>query len=207
MARLKDAKCRLCRREGVKLFLKGERCFSPKCPIERKGAVPPGEHGPKRRRRVSDYGRQLREKQKVKRLYGVLERQFRRYYRQASKAKGVRGEVLLQILESRLDNVVFRLGLTGSRSLARQMVSHGFVQVDNGRVNVSSYQVKPNQIVSLTNKGLQLEHVKKSLADKDIKIPSWLQRKAAIGKMVRLAKRDEVEANIDEGLIIEYYSR
>ena len=120
MARYTDAKCRLCRREGVKLFLKGERCHTPKCPIDKKGPIPPGQHGPKGLRRMSDYGRQLREKQKAKRLYGVLERQFRRYYGQAAKKRGTTGEFLLQLLESRLDNFVYRLGLTPSRSVARR---------------------------------------------------------------------------------------
>jgi small subunit ribosomal protein S4 len=208
MARYKEAKCRLCRREGTKLFLKGERCYSPKCPIERKGAVPPGQHGQKRRRRLSDYGQQLREKQKVKRTYGVLERQFRRYFEKAAKAKGEKGKVLLQLLESRLDNVVFRLGFVSSRSMARQLVSHGFVLIDgNKKVNIASQQVKSGQMISLTSGGLNLDYVKKSLAEKGRKIPDWLTRKAAVGKMIRLPEREEVEADIDESLIVEYYSR
>lgn len=207
MARYKEAKCRLCRREGTKLFLKGERCYSPKCPIERKGAVPPGQHGQKRRRRLSDYGQQLREKQKVKRVYGVLERQFRRYFEKAAKAREEKGKVLLQLLESRIDNVVFRLGFVSSRSMARQLVSHGFVLIDNRKVNIASQQVKPGQVISLASNGLNLAHVKKALAEKSKNIPGWLKRKAAVGKMVRLPEREEVEADIDESLIVEYYSR
>ena len=208
MARYKDAKCRLCRREGIKLFLKGVRCYSPKCPIERKGAVPPGQHGQKRRRRLSDYGHQLREKQKVKRLYGVLERQFRRYFEKASKTKKGTGKVLLQLLESRIDNVLFRLGFVPSRSTARQLVSHGFVLVDGSKkVNIASQQIKPDQTISLTSGGLNLDYVRKSLAEKGRKIPDWLTRKAAVGKMIRLPEREEIEMDIDESLIVEYYSR
>jgi len=207
MARLVDVKCRRCRREGVKLFLKGERCYSAKCPIDKKGAVPPGEHGAKRRRRPSDYGLQLREKQKVKRLYGVLERQFRRYFNQARKVKAMTGEVLLQLLETRLDNVTYRLGLAASRSISRQLVSHGFIQVNGKKVNIPSYQARPGDVISLVPAGLNLSRVKESLADKDRKVSSWLQRKAVIGKILRLPKREEIEADIDENLIVEYYSR
>lgn len=207
MARYTDGKCRLCRREGIKLFLKGERCYSPKCPIERKGAVIPGQHGQKRRRRISDYARQLREKQKTKRLYGVLERQFKNYLKKAAKGEEATGEVLLQLLESRLDNIVFRLGLAPSRSVARQLVSHGYVLVDGKKVNIPSYQVESGQIVTLAPKGLEIDLVKKSLAEKDRKIPSWLERKAAVGRMARLPKREEIDVDIDEHLIVEYYSR
>lgn len=207
MTQSKDSICRLCRREGMKLFLKGERCYSPKCPIERKGAVPPGQHGQKRRRRPSSYGEQLREKQKVKRIYGVRERQFKRYFEKAIKVKEATGKVLLQLLETRLDNLVFRLGLVPSRSMGRQLVSHNFVLVDGKKVNIPSYQVNPNQIISLTTKGLNLDYVKKSLAEKDRKVPKWLTRKAAVGKMIRLPEREEVEADINETLIVEYYSR
>lgn len=206
MARLTDAKCRRCRREGAKLFLKGSRCYSAKCPIAKKGAVPPGQHG-LRRRRPSSYALQLREKQKVKRLYGVLERQFRRYFDQARQVRQATGEALLQILESRLDNVVYRLGFVSSRSLGRQLVNHGFVKVNDQKVDVPSFLVRPGQTISLTSRGLELDYVKQSLADKDRQIPSWLQRQAAIGKIVRLPKREEIEADIDEDLIVEYYSR
>jgi len=207
MARYKDAKCRLCRREGVKLFLKGERCYSPKCPVERKGAVFPGQHGQKRQRRLSDYGRQLREKQKTKRFYGILEKQFKNYFTKAVREKGNTGEKLLQLLESRLDNVIFRLSLTCSRSVARQLISHGHVLVEGKKVNIPSYLVKPGQVVALKPSGLKINEVKKSLADKDRKIPKWLTRKAAVGKMSRQPKREEIDLDVDESLIVEFYSR
>ena len=207
MARYTDAKCRLCRREGVKLFLKGERCYSPKCPIERKGAVPPGQHGARRRRRISEYGQQLREKQKAKRLYGVLERQFRRYIDKAAKNPQATGEVLFQLLESRLDNIVYRLGLVPSRSVARQLVSHGHVYVNDKRVNIASYQVKPGDIVRLGDKAMKIPAVGKNWADRAKNVPEWLQRKGPVGKMVRLPEREEIELGIDDKLIVEYYSR
>jgi small subunit ribosomal protein S4 len=207
MARYTDAKCRICRREGIKLFLKGDRCYSPKCPIERKGALIPGQHGQKRRRRQSDYGRQLREKQKTKRFYGVLERQFKKYFNQAAKKRGEVGERLLELLERRLDNVVFRLGLAPSRSVARQLVSHGHVLVDGKKVNIPSYQTKPGQVISFLPKALAVDLVKKSLDDKERKIPEWLEKKAGVGKVNRLPKRDEVDLEVDEHLIVEFYSR
>ena len=207
MARYPDSKCRLCRREGTKLFLKGERCFSPKCPLEKKGAVAPGQHGLKMRRRLSEYGVQLREKQKAKRTYGVLERQFRRYFKKAFKKRGVTGEALLQLLESRLDNVVYRLGFVPSRSVARQLVRHGHILVDGKKVDIPSYQVKPGQVINLNPKAMKMEVVKKSLAEKKKEIPSWLQKKAAVGKIIRLPTREEIGADIAEQLIVEYYSR
>jgi len=207
MARYLDSKCRLCRREGTKLFLKGERCFSPKCPLEKKGAVAPGQHGLKMRRRLSEYGVQLREKQKAKRTYGVLERQFRRYFKKAFKKRGVTGEALLQLLELRLDNVVYRLGLVPSRSVARQLVHHGHILVDGKKVDIPSYQVKPGQVINLNPKAMKIEVVKKSLAEKKKEIPSWLQKRAAVGKIIRLPTREEIGADIAEQLIVEYYSR
>ncbi len=207
MARYTDAKCRLCRREGIKLFLKGTRCFSPKCPIERRGGVPPGQHGQRRRRRSSEYGLQLREKQKAKRLYGVLERQFRRYYNEAAKVKKATGTVLLQLLERRLDNVVYCLGFAQSRGIARQLVNHGHILVDGKKVDIPSYQVKPGQIIGLTPKGLTIGQVKTALAEKDKKMPKWLKRKAAVGKVERLPERKEIETDINEQLIVEFYSR
>jgi len=207
MARYLDSKCRLCRREGTKLFLKGERCFSPKCPLEKKGAVAPGQHGLKMRRRLSEYGVQLREKQKAKRTYGVLERQFRRYFKKAFKKRGVTGEALLQLLESRLDNVVYRLGFVPSRSVARQLVRHGHILVDGKKVDIPSYQVKPGQVINLNPKAMKMEVVKKSLAEKKKEIPSWLQKRAAVGKIIRLPTREEIGADIAEQLIVEYYSR
>lgn len=201
---MENGKCKICRREGKKLFLKGERCYSPKCPLEKKGAVPPGAHGPRgRSRRLSDFGQQLREKQKAKRAYRVREAQFKRYFDLANK----RGLSLLQILESRLDNIIYRLGLVPSRSIARQTVSHGHVQVDGKKVNIPSYQLKPGQIVSLSPKGLEIDQVKKMLANKEYRVPAWLKRKAAVGKMERLPQREEIDTEVDEKLIIEYYSR
>jgi len=209
MARYLGAKCRLCRAAGTKLFLKADRCYSSKCPLERKGAVPPGQHGQKKKGRVrlSKYGEQLAEKQKIRRIYGVLEKQFRRYFEEALKAKGETGKTLLQLLERRLDNVIYRLGFAPSRSLARQLVRHGHVLVDNKKVNIPSYQVKPGQIISLTPKALKMEAVSKSLEEKERKIPSWLQRKAAIGKINRLPEREDVDFDINEDLIVEFYSR
>lgn len=207
MARYIEAKCRLCRREGIKLYLKGERCYSPKCPIERKGAVPPGQHGQRRFSRASGYSHQLREKQKAKRIYGVLERQFRNYFKKALKVKEATGKFLLQLLESRLDNVVYRLGFVPSRSVARQLVDHGHILVDNKKVTIPSYQVKPEQTITLSTKALKIELVKKSLAEKGKKIPDWLKVKAAVGKMVRLPEREEIDLDINENLIVEYYSR
>jgi len=200
-------KCRLCRREGEKLFLKGERCFSPKCPLERKGAVVPGQHGPRRRRkRVSDFGLQLREKQKAKRIYGVAESQFKKYVKRAvSKKKGADLRVV-QRLESRLDNLVFRGGLASSRSSARQIVSHGFCLVDGRKVDIPSYRVKPDQVVSLTPKGLKLTEVKKALAAKP-SVPKWLAKKAASVKIKRLPDKEEAGGEFDAKLIIEFYSR
>jgi small subunit ribosomal protein S4 len=207
MAKYIDAKCKLCRREGTKLYLKGARCYSPKCPLERKGATVPGEHGQKRRSKLSDYGFQLREKQKLKRYYGVLERPFRRYYQIARKAKQDTGEKLLQILESRLDNLVYRAGFAPSRSVARQLVSHGHILVDAKKVNIPSYLVKPGQVVSLSPQAQKINLVAETLADKDINVPSWLKRKAVLAKLERLPKRDEIDVDVQEQLIVEFYSR
>lgn len=206
MARYTGAKCKLCRREGMKLFLKADRCFSAKCPLEKKGAVPPGQHGQKRSRRLSNYGQQLREKQKAKRLYGVLERQLRRYLNKAMKQKGATGKALLQILESRLDNIVYRLGFAPSRSAARQLVGHGHILIDGKKVNISSYRVKSGQAVHLTTKGMKMDSIKKTLADKK-EVPPWLQRQAAMGRMIRLPVGKELGDDINEQLIVEYYSR
>lgn len=207
MARYTEAKCRLCRREGKKLFLKGSRCYTQKCPIDRKGALPPGQHGQKGVRRMSDYGKQLREKQKIKRSYGILERQLRIYYEEAMGVKGATGEALLQMLETRLDNLVYRLGLTLSRSIARQIVNHGQVLVDNNKVTIPSYRVKIGQVISLSDKAAGITAVKESLADKERKTPDWLERKANSGRIKHLPKRDEIDADFDENLVVEYYSR
>jgi len=190
----------------MKLFLKGERCYT-RCPIEKKGAVPPGQHGLKSSmRRMSDYGKQLREKQKVKRIYGLSEKQMKNYFQKAFKGKQATGETLLQLLESRLDNILYRLGFVNSRHFARQLVSHKHVLVDGEKVNIPSYQLKKNQTVSLGPKALKLALVKKALAEKT-KVPEWLKKKAAVGQMVRLPKREEIEGDINDQLIVEYYSR
>lgn len=203
MAKYTDAKCRLCRREGAKLFLKGERCSSSKCPIERKGAVAPGQHGSKTRREPSNFGLQLREKQKMKRTYGVLERQLRRYIKEAS----AHNQTIIQMLERRLDNVTYRLGFTPSRSVARQIVSHGHVLVDNKKVKTPSYIVKPENMISLDKKSLAMVTVKKIITDKNYNPPSWLTRRGPVGKVVRVPSRDEIQTDIKEQLIAEYYSR
>jgi small subunit ribosomal protein S4 len=190
----------------MKLFLKGERC-STHCPIEKKGAIPPGQHGLKSStRRSSDYGRQLREKQKVKRIYGLSERQLKNYFQKAFRLKQSTTEALLQMLELRLDNVVYRLGFAPSRSLARQLVLHRHILVDGGKVNIPSYQLRAEQTISLGMKALSLVTVKKSLAEKN-KIADWLKKKAAVGQIIRMPSRDEIESDIDDQLIVEYYSR
>jgi len=207
MAKYIDAKCRLCRREGVKLFLKGSRCFTPKCPIERRGSVPPGFHGTKAKRKLSGFGIQLREKQKAKRTYGVLERQFQKYYSIAAKKPGATGEVLLKLLETRLDNVVYRLSLTPSRSIARQLVSHGHVLINNKRNTIASTSVKINDLISFDSKALKNITVKKILEEKNPSVPVWLERKAAVGKVIKLPNREDIDTDINEQLIVEYYSR
>lgn len=207
MAKYTDAKCRLCRREGVKLFLKGARCYSPKCPIEKRGGQIPGQHGKKMGRpRLSGFGIQLREKQKTKRFYGVLESQLHRYYDEAIKSSQNTGEVLLQLLETRLDNLVYRLGLTGSRSLARQLVTHGNVLVNGQKIDVPSYGVKPGQVVAVSPRGAKINFVVEALKA-ETKLPGWLSRKDVIGKMERYPSRDEMPSDIKENLIIEFYSR
>lgn len=202
-----ENKCRICRREGLKLFLKGERCFSPKCPLERKGAVPPGSQASQRRRtRISDYGRQLREKQKLKRLYGLGEKQFKTYFAKARKSKSQTIEALIQILESRLDSLVFRLGFAPSRLMARQIISHGHIRVDGEKVDIPSYQAREGQTITLSPKALKIPVIEELLARKET-LPSWLERKAAVGRIKRLPRKDEVEVNIDEQTVLEYYSK
>lgn len=207
MARYTGAKCRLCRREGKKLFLKGKRCYLPKCPIDRKGAVAPGMRGTKVRPHTSEYGLQLREKQKAKRIYGVLERQFKNYFTEARKAKGMTGEKFLIFLESRLDNVVYRLNLTPSRSVSKQLVSHGHVKVNNKTVNIPSYRVKTDDVVTISAAGLKIPQVSETFAEKSDIIPPWLERKAAVGRVKRLPTREEIAEDINEQLIVEFYSR
>jgi len=206
MAKLYTQKCRLCRAAGEKLFLKGDRCFT-KCPIDKKGAVPPGQHGHKGRKRLSDYGIRLKEKQKLKILYGLTEKEMKEYFTQARKSKQSTGEKLFQILESRLDNLVYRLGFAPSRRSARQLVSHKHVLVDGKVVNIPSYLVKPGEVITLEPKTADLPLVKSMLEKKDFKTPDWLEKKALGGRMSRLPKREEIDAKVDEQLVIEYYSR
>lgn len=202
MARYTGPKHRLCRAEGMAL------CGSPKCPVIRKNAGPPGQHGQKGRRKLSEYGIQLREKQKVKRMYGVLERQFSKYFNMASSKKAATGEALLQILETRLDNVIYRLALSESRPQARQLVSHGHVLVNGKKVTIPSYNVKIGDVVSLAPKTANLPFIKKLLdVKKEEKLPPWLSKKATVGKIQSLPKREDLQADVNERLIVEYYSR
>ncbi len=208
MARYTDPVCRLCRREGVKLFLKGERCYSDKCAIDRR-AYPPGQHG-QGRKRASEYGLQLREKQKARRVYGVLEKQFRAYYAEAARRKGITGDALLRMLEMRLDNVVFRLGFAASRAEARQLVKHGHFDVDGKRVDIPSYQIKVNQVVTVSEKSASSPRFKELLeAAESRTAPAWLERDIPTrqGKVLRVPAREEIDAPVTEQLIIEYYSR
>lgn len=200
MARYTGPKRRLSRREGIALFAKDAKA------LEKKGAIPPGQHGLGRRRRVSEYGLQLREKQKMKRIYGVLEKQFRRYFDNASKVKGATGLVLLQTLETRLDNVVYKLGFSTSRAGARQLVSHGHVKVDDKKVTIPSFEVSINQTIAISDKLRDNTQVKNSLEETQT-LPEWLERKATIGKVLRIPKREEMEQAVSEQLIVEYYSR
>jgi small subunit ribosomal protein S4 len=203
--------CKLCRREGEKLFLKGERCFTPKCAIEKRNQ-PPGQHGQSRtfRRKASDYSLQLREKQKARRIYGVLERQFRRYYADASRRSGVTGAALLQYLESRLDNVVFRLGFAASRKQARQLVAHGHFTVNGRKVSVASYLVKPGDVVAVaegSRKNQYFAEISKGL--KSARTPTWLNvnGQQLSGSILNLPSRDQIDTAVKEQLIIEFYSR
>lgn len=200
MARYTGPKRRLSRREGIALFAKDIKA------LEKKGAVPPGQHGLGRRRRVSEYGLQLREKQKAKRIFGLLEKQFKRYFLKASKVKGATGLSLLQILETRLDNVVYRLGFTKSRSSARQLVGHGHIKVDGKKVNIPSFQVDIDQTIEISPQMRDNTQIKKSIEESGI-LPEWLERKATIGKVIRIPVREEMEQSIEEQLIVEYYSR
>jgi len=209
MARYINAVCRLCRREGEKLFLKGTKCNTEKCPVARR-AYPPGQHGQRRRTKLSNYGLQLREKQKVRRIYGVLERQFRRYFKLASKTKGVTGKVLLQLLERRLDNCIFRLGLAVSRSQARQIVRHNQIYVNDRRVNIPSYLVATGDVIRFKAKEKAMAKIKENLeASKDRSVPTWLEfnRNELNAKILRLPEKEDIQQQIQEQLIVELYSK
>jgi len=209
MARYIDAVCRLCRREAEKLFLKGPRCNSPKCPISKRSYAP-GQHGQQNRPKLSNYGLQLREKQKVKRIYGVLERQFRKYFKIASKSKGVTGKVLLQLLERRLDNVIFRLGWGVSRAAARQIVRHNFVYVNSRRVNIPSYLIAQDDIIQIKAKENAQKKVKENIElSSDRTAPAWLELdpQELKAKILRLPEKDDIPSPIQEQLIVELYSK
>lgn len=199
MAKYVGPKDKLSRREGFDLFGKGAKLTRLN--------VPPGVHGPKGTRRQSQYGRQLREKQKVKRIYGVLEKQFRRYVEKALKSKKNTGETLLSLLEKRLDNVVYRLGFVPSRPAARQLVSHKHVLINGKVVNIPSYQVKPGDIITLKNIAMEIPSIKRLLEEKELKTPAWLKRKAAAGKVEKDPIREDITEPITEQDIVEFYSR
>ena len=206
MARYTDASCRLCRREGQKLFLKGSRCYTDKCAVGRRSQAP-GQHGAKKKK-LSEYGVQLREKQKAKVFYGVLESQFRKYFDMASRKKGITGENLLQILETRLDNIVYRMGLATSRAEARQIVRHGHITINGSKVNIPSYLVSKNDVVALAESGNEKAKVIMEQTAGRV-VPAWIefnaeQRKATI---VELPKREDIDLEVQEHLIVELYSK
>ncbi|RMH15604.1 MAG: 30S ribosomal protein S4 [Acidobacteria bacterium] len=209
MARYTGSVCRLCRRERMKLFLKGDRCFKEKCAIERR-AYPPGQHGQRRGRRTMGYGLQLREKQKVKRIYGIQERQFRTYFKHADRKKGITGENLLVMLERRLDNVVYNLGFGASRAQARQLVRHGHITVDGKKVNVPSVQLRVGQVVAVKEKSRKNEFIRASVETaRGRGVPEWLELDPEnfSGKVLALPTRDSIKVPIQEQLIVELYSR
>ena len=209
MARNLDPKCRQCRREGEKLFLKGEKCFTDKCAVERR-AYAPGQHGQRKNQRISEYGGQLREKQKLRRVYGILERQFRLTYRDAERQRGVTGEALLQNLESRLDNVAYRMGFGASRSEARQVVRHNAILVNGKRVNIPSYRLRPGDVVEVAEKARAQLRVKAAVeAAEQRGFPEWLEvdAKDMKGTFKARPQRAELPATINEQLVVELYSK
>jgi len=208
MARTIEPDCRQCRREGCKLFLKGERCTTKKCAMERRPVIP-GQHGnSKRRVAFSEYGTQLREKQKVKRMYGILEKQFREYYEKARKKEGATGEQMLILIEQRLDNVVYRMGIGRSRKQARQIVNHGLITVNGRRVNIPSYKIKVGDVIAI-KENKQSSELFKDLKGSKVVMPKWLEfdTNALSGKIVTLPSREDIDADIKEQLIVELYSR
>lgn len=208
MARYTDEQCRICRRNGEKLFLKGSRCYTDKCSISRRNYAP-GQHGQKRAK-LSEYGTQLREKQKTKSFYGVGERQFRKYFEMASSKKGITGENLLQILESRLDNVVYRLGYGSSRAQARQLVNHGIFEVNGKRVDIPSYLVKAGDVVAVRESKKETGAVKVNVEENAARpVPEWLEKNSETlsGKVIRLAAREDIDIPVEEHLIVELYSK
>jgi small subunit ribosomal protein S4 len=209
MARNLDPKCRQCRREGEKLFLKAEKCFTDKCAIERR-AYAPGQHGQKSGARLSDYGKQLREKQKLRRTYGILEGQFHKLYVEAARSKGVTGERLLQLLETRLDTVTYRMGFGGSRTEARQIVRHNGILVNGKRVNIPSYQVKPGDTIEVAEKAKEQLRIKGAAEAAESRgLPDWMEvdSKGLKGKLKALPARSELSSTINESMVIELYSK
>jgi small subunit ribosomal protein S4 len=209
MATYHGARCKLCRRQGMKLFLKGQRCYTDKCAFERR-AYGPGQHGQRRRRKPSDYGIQLREKQKAKDIYGILERQFKNYYRRADKQKGVTGDNLMQLLERRLDNIVYRLGFAASRSAARTLVAHGHIRVNDTKVDIPSYLVKTGDEVTVRERSKSIPEVRMAVdAKAGVGTVEWLELdpKAFSGRILELPARDQIPSPINEQLIVNFYSR
>jgi len=209
VARYTGPVCRLCRRERMKLFLKGDRCFKEKCAIERRG-YPPGQHGGRRQRRTLGYGLQLREKQKVKRIYGVLERQFRGYFQEADRRKGITGENLLVLLEMRLDNAVYSFGFAASRAQARQLIRHGHVRVDGVKVTIPSFQVRPGQTVAIKEASRKNDFIRASVETaRGRGVPEWLDldAEAFSGKVLRAPTREDIKLPVQEQLIVELYSK
>lgn len=208
MSRYKDEQCRICRREGQKLFLKGSRCYSDKCSVTRRNYAP-GEHG-QGRKKLSEYGTQLREKQKTKSFYGVQEKQFRKYFEMAENKKGITGENLLQILESRLDNVVYRAGYGMSRAQARQLVNHGHFEVNGVKTDIPSYLVKPGDVITVKENKKDSKVLKENIEVNEAKpVPEWLEKdnKKQEIKVLRLASREDVDLPVEEHLIVELYSK
>ncbi len=207
MARYTDSACRICRREGTKLFLKGARCYSGKCAVVRR-PTPPGQHG-MGRKKVSEYGLQLREKQKTKKSYGMLEKQFHRTYKRAASMKGVTGETMLSLLERRLDNVVYRMGLGVSRAQARQMVTHAHFTVNGKPVNIPSYVTKAGDIISVKENRRNREYFKILSQSKKLNLPKWLEYDAEsfTGKIIALPERSDIDLDISENMIVELYSK
>lgn len=209
MARIKGAVCRLCRREGMKLFLKGSKCFSDKCPVEKRNFAP-GQHGKDRKTKIVGYGLQLREKQKTKRIYFTQERQFRNYFEKAARAKGVTGERLLQQLETRLDNVIYRLGFAMARRQARQFVRHGHVQVNGRKVNIPSFQVKQGDEIAIREGSRKLPVLAQAIEFSSHQpVPNWLEvnRDNMSGRISAMPKRDDIQLPVNEQLIVELYSK
>ncbi len=209
MARYTGSVCRLCRREGTKLFLKGEKCFSGKCAVSKPNPTPPGQHGQARQRKMSEYGVQLREKQKARRAYGLLETQFFRTYERATTMKGITGENLLQLLERRLDNVVYRAGFAASRAQARQLVLHGHILVNGHKVDVASYQMDVNDVITVRQKSKEMNLFKTAREGSARIVPKWLTVNAdeLTATVSSLPTREDIDFTLQENMIVEFYSR